>query len=180
MTAEEERQQGGPGRGTAPAGFTPLDQAFDAGSLYALRAAVAAHAAAAGLGRHQVYDVTAVAHELAANAVLHGAGHGRLRLWTDDKFLYCQVSDDGRGAARGRRGRAGRRARRGPPSTGTGCGWPASSPTTSASAAARTARPPPSASSSALSKRSRRVPAGPQARLWRHLSILVRNRGPVS
>jgi anti-sigma regulatory factor (Ser/Thr protein kinase) len=97
VTAEEERQQGGPGRATVPAGFTPLDQAFDAGSLYALRAAVAAHAAAAGLGRHQVYDVTAVAHELAANAVLHGAGHGRLRLWADEKFLYSQVSDDGRG-----------------------------------------------------------------------------------
>jgi anti-sigma regulatory factor (Ser/Thr protein kinase) len=98
LTAEEGRQRGGPGGGgTAPAGFTPLDQAFDADSLYALRAAVAAHAAAAGLGRHQVYNVTAVAHELAANAVIHGAGHGRLRLWTDDKFLYCQVSDDGRG-----------------------------------------------------------------------------------
>ena len=97
VTAEEERQQRGPGGGTAPAGFTPLDQAFDVGSLYPLRAAVAAHAAAAGLGRHQVYDVTAVAHELAANAVLHGAGHGRLRLWADDKFLYCQVTDDGRG-----------------------------------------------------------------------------------
>jgi anti-sigma regulatory factor (Ser/Thr protein kinase) len=74
-----------------------VDQAFDAGSLYALRAAVAAHAAAAGLGRHRVHDVTAVAHELAANAVLHGAGHGQLRLWVDGKFLYCQVSDDGRG-----------------------------------------------------------------------------------
>jgi anti-sigma regulatory factor (Ser/Thr protein kinase) len=98
LTVEEGRQRGGPGGGgAAPAGFTPLDQAFDADSLYALRAAVAAHAAAAGLGRHQVYDVTAVAHELAANAVIHGAGHGRLRLWTDDKFLYCQVSDDGRG-----------------------------------------------------------------------------------
>jgi anti-sigma regulatory factor (Ser/Thr protein kinase) len=92
----EERWQRGPGGGTAPAGFTPLDQAFDAGSLYPLRAAVAAHAAATGMGRHQVYDVTAVAHELAANAVLHGAGHGQLRLWADDKFLYCQVTDDGR------------------------------------------------------------------------------------
>lgn len=76
-----------------------MDEAFDRDSLYALRSAVAAHASAAGMGRHQVYDVTAVAHELAANAVLHGAGYGRLRLWTDDKFLYCQVSDDGRGAA---------------------------------------------------------------------------------
>jgi anti-sigma regulatory factor (Ser/Thr protein kinase) len=93
VTAEGARQQRG------ATGLTPLDQAFDAGSLYALRAAVAAHAAAAGLGRHQVYDVTAVAHELAANAVVHGAGRGRLRLWSDDKFLYCQVSDDGRGGA---------------------------------------------------------------------------------
>ncbi len=97
MTTEEERQRDEPGAGTVPAAFTPLDQAFDGDSLYALRAAVAAHAAAAGMGRHQVYDVTAVAHELAANAVLHGAGHGRLRLWADDKYLYCQVSDDGRG-----------------------------------------------------------------------------------
>jgi anti-sigma regulatory factor (Ser/Thr protein kinase) len=86
-----------PGKhGAAPAGFVPLDQAFDADSLYALRAAVAAHAAVAGLGTSQVYDVTAVAHELAANAVVHGAGHGRLRLWADGSFLYCQVSDNGR------------------------------------------------------------------------------------
>ena len=102
MTAEEDRQQYGPGGGAVPAASTPLDQAFDGDSLFALRAAVAAHAAAAGMGRHQVYDVTAVAHELAANAVLHGAGHGRLRLWTDDRYLYCQVSDDGRGERAGR------------------------------------------------------------------------------
>jgi anti-sigma regulatory factor (Ser/Thr protein kinase) len=84
-------RRAGPGAGT-----TVLEQAFDGDSLYALRSAVAAHAAAAGLGRSQVYDVTAVAHELAANAVVHGAGHGRVRLWTDGGFLYCQVSDDGR------------------------------------------------------------------------------------
>jgi anti-sigma regulatory factor (Ser/Thr protein kinase) len=96
VTAKEGRREGAAGGGAAPARFVPLDQAFDAGSLYALRAAVAAHAAAAGLGKSQVYDVTAVAHELAANAVVHGAGHGRLRLWADGGFLYCQVSDDGR------------------------------------------------------------------------------------
>jgi anti-sigma regulatory factor (Ser/Thr protein kinase) len=99
VTAREGRRQGGPADGPAPAGFTPLDQAFDAGSLYALRAAVAAHVAAAGLGRSAVYDVTAVAHELAANAVVHGAGHGQLRLWADGAFLYCQISDDGRDEA---------------------------------------------------------------------------------
>ena len=95
MTAEGRRRQNGSGGGVPPVGSAPLDQVFDGGSLYALRAAVAAHAAAAGLGRLQVYDVTSVAHELAANAVVHGAGHGRLRLWADGGFLYCQVSDDG-------------------------------------------------------------------------------------
>jgi anti-sigma regulatory factor (Ser/Thr protein kinase) len=63
-----------------------------------LRSAVAAHATAAGLGRQRVYDVTAAAHELAANTVRHGPGRGRLLLWKDEAFLYCQVSDDGTGA----------------------------------------------------------------------------------
>jgi anti-sigma regulatory factor (Ser/Thr protein kinase) len=63
--------------------------------LYVLRAAVAAHAAAAGLNRARIYDVVATAHELAANSVRHGAGRGRLRLWADGRFLYCQVSDNG-------------------------------------------------------------------------------------
>jgi anti-sigma regulatory factor (Ser/Thr protein kinase) len=86
-----------PGRGGAvPRVGTPvLDQAFDGDSLYALRAAVAAHAAEAGLPRQRVYDVVAAAHELAANAVRHGAGRGRLRLWADGRALRCQVSDDG-------------------------------------------------------------------------------------
>jgi anti-sigma regulatory factor (Ser/Thr protein kinase) len=77
------------------AGTAVLDQAFDSDSLYALRAAVAAHAAEAGLPRQQIYDVVVAAHELAANAVRHGAGHGRLRLWADGRSLRCQVSDDG-------------------------------------------------------------------------------------
>jgi anti-sigma regulatory factor (Ser/Thr protein kinase) len=81
------------GSGAAPTAPPVLDQVFDSGSLYALRAAVAAHAAAAGLSQSRVYDVVAAAHELAANAVRHGAGHGRLRLWADGQFLYCQVSD---------------------------------------------------------------------------------------
>jgi anti-sigma regulatory factor (Ser/Thr protein kinase) len=72
-----------------------LDQAFDRDSLYALRSAVAAHASAAGLPRQRVYDVVSAAHELAANAVRHGAGHGRLRLWADGRSLSLEVSDDG-------------------------------------------------------------------------------------
>jgi anti-sigma regulatory factor (Ser/Thr protein kinase) len=81
-----------------PLGSLSLQQAFDRDSLYALRAAVAAHAAAVGLSPHRIYDVVAAAHELAANSVVHGPGQGRLRLWADDGLLYCQVSDSGAAA----------------------------------------------------------------------------------
>ena len=85
-----------------PGGTTPrparLEQDFDDGSLYALRSAVAAHAAAAGLPPDRVHDVVAAAHEMAANAVRHGAGHGHLRLRAADGILTCQVTDDGPGA----------------------------------------------------------------------------------
>jgi hypothetical protein len=87
--------EAGPGR---PADRVLLEQDFDFGSLYSLRAAVAAHAAAAGLSGNRLYDVVMTAHELAANAVRHGAGHGRLRLRVHGGLLYCEVSDDGRAA----------------------------------------------------------------------------------
>jgi anti-sigma regulatory factor (Ser/Thr protein kinase) len=77
------------------------------------------------MGRHQVYDVTAVAHELAANAVLHGAGHGRLRLWADEKFLYCQVSDDGRGQPGDGLAQAGPSGWSGTATPGRASPWPA-------------------------------------------------------
>lgn len=72
-----------------------LDQRFDANSLGLLRTAVARHAAAAGLSADRVLDAVIAAHELAANAVCHGASHGRVRQWTDGQLLYCQVSDPG-------------------------------------------------------------------------------------
>src|SRR6516165_3201142 len=72
-----------------------LDQAFDADSLYALRAAVAAHATQAGLSPGRSDDLVIAVHELAANAVRHGAGHGRLRVWKSDQRLLCEISDDG-------------------------------------------------------------------------------------
>ncbi|MBV9445603.1 MAG: ATP-binding protein [Streptosporangiaceae bacterium] len=83
-----------PGR-TQGADLAAVDQEFDGESLHALRATVAARAAAAGLPRPRVYEVVAAIHELAANAVQHGGGRGRLRLWEDDQLLYCQISDNG-------------------------------------------------------------------------------------
>lgn len=88
-----------PGDGESPV----LDQGFDGDSLSALRAAAAAHAREAGLSRGRASDLVVAVHELAANAVRHGAGHGRLRLWKHGRTLLCQVSDDGaaQGAAPG-------------------------------------------------------------------------------
>jgi anti-sigma regulatory factor (Ser/Thr protein kinase) len=77
-----------------------LDQAFDAGSLFRLRAAVAAHAAALGAGE-AVYDVVLIAHELSSNAIRHGGGTGRLHLWSDADRIMCRVTDSGPGLADG-------------------------------------------------------------------------------
>jgi anti-sigma regulatory factor (Ser/Thr protein kinase) len=91
---------GGARRGPfpAPAGAGPgpvLAQAFDRSSLDALRAAVAAHAFRAGAPPAQAGDLVLVVHELAVNAVVHGAGRGRLRAWRLGQAMHCEVTDDG-------------------------------------------------------------------------------------
>jgi anti-sigma regulatory factor (Ser/Thr protein kinase) len=85
--------------GHDPAAVTGLDQSFDAGGLYALRAAVAAHASAMGLDDVRLGGLMVVASELATNAIRHGGGTGRLRLWREGETLHCQVSDSGPGIA---------------------------------------------------------------------------------
>jgi anti-sigma regulatory factor (Ser/Thr protein kinase) len=72
-----------------------LEQAFGPGSLSALRTAVQAQAAEAGMPEGRADDFTLAVHELAANAILHGAGHGRLLMWQQDGMLHGQVDDDG-------------------------------------------------------------------------------------
>jgi anti-anti-sigma factor len=97
MTSDGDHQPPPAATGTGPSQPTEpiLDQAFDADSLYALRAAVAAHATRAGLAPGRSDDLVIAVHELAANAVRHGAGHGRLRLWQTGQALLCEVADDG-------------------------------------------------------------------------------------
>jgi hypothetical protein len=57
-----------------------LDLAFDAGTLSRLRKAVFDEAAGAGMPNHRAADVVIAVHELAANAVRHGAGGGLLTM----------------------------------------------------------------------------------------------------
>src|SRR5574342_75372 len=87
-----------------PAGVS-LDQIFDAADLYALRAAVAAHASDLGLPAERVGDLVMIAHELASNVIRHGRTAGRLRLWRENDTLRCQVSDTGPGLAAPEAGR---------------------------------------------------------------------------
>lgn len=80
----------------APEDVAPeLDQAFDPGMLHALRAKVLIQACRAGLSESRAADVVLAVHELAANAVRHGAGAGRLRIWNLVRELCCQVDDGG-------------------------------------------------------------------------------------
>jgi anti-sigma regulatory factor (Ser/Thr protein kinase) len=76
-----------------------VDEPFDVDGLYALRATLAAHAPRLDVPEEKVEHLLIVASELATNAIRHGGGTGRLRLWRDATTLYCRVSDHGPGIA---------------------------------------------------------------------------------
>jgi anti-sigma regulatory factor (Ser/Thr protein kinase) len=76
-----------------------LDIGFVAGQLYHLRQTVVARAQSGGAGPQTVESVLLIASELAVNAIRHGGGRGRLRLWRTADSIYCQVADSGPGIA---------------------------------------------------------------------------------
>jgi anti-sigma regulatory factor (Ser/Thr protein kinase) len=84
-------------------------------------------------------DVMLAVHELAANAVEHGGGTGRLRMSVTNRELICQVSDPGPPAPASPVTHQAASVpapppgyRRGRMSQATGCGSSARSPTISA------------------------------------------------
>jgi anti-sigma regulatory factor (Ser/Thr protein kinase) len=74
-----------------------LDVPFDIHSLRALRSAVAAEAHKHSIHPTQLHALLIITSELASNAITHGGGNGRLRLWRHDRALHCQVLDNGPG-----------------------------------------------------------------------------------
>src|SRR5690349_1142608 len=103
---DDVRGSGGPPAGAGDAPPVPgvsiaaraqpaVDQSFDGDSLYAVRATVAAHASEAGIQEGRVRNVVLAVHELAANAVRHGAGQGRMRLWVTGDGIRCELTDAG-------------------------------------------------------------------------------------
>jgi anti-sigma regulatory factor (Ser/Thr protein kinase) len=85
------------GNGSAAAAeFELVSQDFEERNLHELRQTVTAHAATV-LADDRVADMALIAIELASNAIRHGGGRGRLRLWTTADAIHCQVTDDGPG-----------------------------------------------------------------------------------
>jgi anti-sigma regulatory factor (Ser/Thr protein kinase) len=73
----------------------PVEVAIEPDGLAVVRRFAADHAAAQGFGRHRVQDVVLAVSELATNTVVHGGGHGVLRIWRDGDALVHEVRDRG-------------------------------------------------------------------------------------
>jgi len=104
---------GEPGDVQASAEFQPIDLAdpysrplpaspdsapgiaFQRGGLGSLRSFVTEQAQQAGLEQRAASALVAAINELATNSLQHGGGQGELRIWTDDGWLLCEVSDQG-------------------------------------------------------------------------------------
>jgi serine/threonine-protein kinase RsbW len=70
---------------------------FEEGCLVRTRRAVLACACDQGVPDERLEDFLAAVNECVANAVEHGGGRGRLRLWREDGRLVCEVADAGQG-----------------------------------------------------------------------------------
>jgi anti-sigma regulatory factor (Ser/Thr protein kinase) len=66
---------------------------FDSGALVTLREEVRECAIQSGISEDRAEDMVLAIHELAANAVVHDGGAGRLRVWKLATALQCQVDD---------------------------------------------------------------------------------------
>lgn len=74
-----------------------LTETFERSQVTRLRHAVASCVGAAGLVGQRLDDFVLAVNELLTNAVRHGGGKGRLRLWRRGDEVVCEVSDHGAG-----------------------------------------------------------------------------------
>jgi anti-sigma regulatory factor (Ser/Thr protein kinase) len=73
------------------------------GTLAGTRRTLTAFAAQAGLAGRQLSSFVLAVNELVTNAVVHGGGTGRLRVWVSGRRLHCEVRDSGPGIPPDRR-----------------------------------------------------------------------------
>ncbi|WP_433283289.1 ATP-binding protein [Micromonospora sp. CA-244673] len=87
----------------APRTVVPIEpslliaEAFDQAQVTQLRHSVTSCSHAAGLTGQRLDDFVLAVNELITNAVRHGGGQGRLRLWRRPGELVCEVADHGQG-----------------------------------------------------------------------------------
>ncbi|MGA6164226.1 anti-sigma factor RsbA family regulatory protein [Amycolatopsis magusensis] len=73
----------------------PWVLSFDRTGLGGVRRFAGDRAAAYGLGKERVLDLTMVVGELCANSLRYGQGSGVLRTWREDGAVVCEVRDAG-------------------------------------------------------------------------------------
>lgn len=78
-----------------PAASPMLAVEFTRREITAVRGAVSRHAAEAGMQGERLHDFVLAVNEIVTNAVVHGGGHGELRLWTVGQTLGCDITDEG-------------------------------------------------------------------------------------
>ena len=76
-----------------PPGRNMTEHAF--GSLRLVRQLTVDIAGRASLSPERIDDLLVAVTEICTNTVVHGSGHGVLRMWSDAENLYCEVHDDG-------------------------------------------------------------------------------------
>lgn len=69
--------------------------AFTPTSLDAVRRTVMDHARRWGLPQLRVNDLLVAVNEAATNSLTHGGGQGRVRLWSDERAVVCEIRDRG-------------------------------------------------------------------------------------
>jgi anti-sigma regulatory factor (Ser/Thr protein kinase) len=82
--------------GAMPSRAPDVDLVLEEG-LPAMRRSILDAACTRGRDDTLVEPFVLAANEVATNALVHGGGHGRVRLWVDDRELLCVVSDAGHG-----------------------------------------------------------------------------------
>jgi anti-sigma regulatory factor (Ser/Thr protein kinase) len=93
----------GPAPRAVPAGGRERDRkqapvaqlAFERNSLPQVRWLTARTGAGARLSRERCEELVLAVDELATNSVVHGGGHGELRLWPTAEGILCEVRDHG-------------------------------------------------------------------------------------
>ncbi|GGO75342.1 hypothetical protein GCM10012289_50150 [Nonomuraea cavernae] len=79
---------------------------FARGRVTVLRRDISVCAAGEGLRGRRLEDFVLAVNEVITNAVLHGGGGGRVRLWARRGRLWCEVTDHGPGLPPGWMGSA--------------------------------------------------------------------------